>query len=162
MSVGDSGPGRSHCPAQLVLHAGTRLHLISDSYFRLTGKTLIAAGSNPADALWDLPQIVLAHGTENDPLFFYGNRMALKLFELTPEQIIGMPSRLSAEPLLREARETLLQRVAQRGFIDDYEGIRISSTGKRFRIKQATVWNLTDAGGLLHGQAATFGEWEDV
>ncbi|MDO8907014.1 MAG: MEKHLA domain-containing protein [Pseudohongiella sp.] len=148
------------CPLLLVSQAGERLKLIADSYRRLTGRALIADGSDSESALWSLPQVVLAHGTESDPVFFYGNRMALELFELTPDQITRMPSRLSAEPLQREAREKLLQRVAQHGFIDDYEGIRVSSTGKRFRIKQATVWNLIDEHGLAHGQAATFGEWE--
>jgi PAS domain-containing protein len=146
----------------MTRYVDTRLQLIADSYRRLTGRALIADGSDPIAALWSLPQVVLAHGTESDPVFFYGNRKALELFELTPEQIIRMPSRLSAEPLQREAREELLLRVAQHGFIDDYEGIRVSSSGKRFRIKQATVWNLIDHQGKLHGQAATFAEWETL
>jgi hypothetical protein len=151
---------RSHCPGLLIAHAGERLALVVDSYQRLTGHRLMPAQSDIVDGLWQLPQVVLAHGTEPDPIFFYGNHMALSLFELTPEQIITMPSRLSAEPLLREAREALLQRVSRDGFIDDYQGIRISSTGKRFRIKSATVWNLIDANGSSHGQAATFSQWE--
>jgi PAS domain-containing protein len=146
----------------MTRYVDTRLQLIADSYQRLTGRSLLAEGSDPITALWSLPQVVLAHGTESDPVFFYGNRKALELFELTPEQIIRMPSRLSAEPLQREAREELLLRVTQHGFIDDYEGIRVSSSGKRFRIKQATVWNLIDDQGKLHGQAATFAEWETL
>lgn len=147
-------------PALLHDHAGKRLQLIANSYKQLTGHDLIAPGSDIASAMWELPQVILAHGTEADPIFFYGNRRALELFELTPSQIIRMPSRLSAEPLLREAREKLLQRVAQHGFIDDYEGVRISSSGKRFKIKRATVWNLIDEQGHVHGQAATFSQWE--
>jgi hypothetical protein len=38
--------------------------------------------------------------------------------------------------------------------------VRISATGKRFRIKQAVVWNLLDCEGLIHGQAATFDRWQ--
>ena len=150
------------CPELLSTQAGNRLALISQSYRRLTGRDLIPQDHAPEPALWTLPAVVLAHGTEEDPVFFYGNRLALQLFELTPEQIITMPSRLSAEPLLREAREALLQRVTQNGYIDDYQGIRISSTGKRFRIKAATVWNLIDEHGENHGQAATFSQWEFV
>lgn len=153
-------------PELLRVHAGDRLALISDSYQRLTGRTLtghtIAPHTDTASALWSLPQVVLAHGTGDDPVFFYGNRQALQVFELTPEQLIRMPSRLSAEALLREEREALLQRVARHGFIDDYQGIRISASGQRFWIRQATVWNLLDAHGHLHGQAATFANWEMI
>ena len=43
--------------------------------------------------------------------------------------------------------------------MDDYSGIRISKTGRRFRIEQAIVWNLTDGVGNQLGQAATFDRW---
>lgn len=147
-------------PDALLTNARDRLALIVDSYQRLTGRPLVADGVDVASALWQLPQVVLAHGTEPDPVFFYANRLALEVFELTPSQLMEMPSRLSAEALLREERARLLDRVSRDGFIDDYSGIRISSTGQRFRIQQATVWNLIDSDGSHHGQAATFSRWE--
>ena len=70
-----------------------------------------------------------------------------------------MSSRLTAEAPDRAERARRLAEVAARGFIDDYAGVRISRTGQRFRIGQATVWNLTDDQGRLGGQAATFREW---
>ena len=57
---------------------------------------------------------------------------------------------------LREERQALLDRVTAQGYIDDYAGIRISAKGRRFRIARAVVWNLVDAGGHCHGQAAMF------
>ena len=138
-------------------HAGNRMALIADSHARLTGRPLAA----PA-ALWMLPAVVLAHGTEADPLFFYANRMALDLFELEAASLIAMPSRLSAEAPEREERARLLERVARDNFIADYAGIRVSSTGKRFRIEQATVWNLLDERGAIHGQAAVFAHWQRI
>lgn len=57
---------------------------------------------------------------------------------------------------MREERQILLDRVSASGFIDDYAGIRISATGRRFRIERAVVWNLIDPEGRIHGQAATF------
>jgi len=51
-------------------------------------------------------------------------------------------------------------RVRDNGFIDDYSGIRISLNGRRFRINQATVWNVLDEAGAYAGQAATFSSWE--
>ncbi len=50
--------------------------------------------------------------------------------------------------------------VTRYGFIDDYAGVRIARTGRRFRIRQATVWNLFDEHGQRCGQAATFARWE--
>ena len=50
--------------------------------------------------------------------------------------------------------------VTARGFIDDYSGIRISKMGRRFRIEQATVWNLLDEHKNHAGQAALFSQWE--
>lgn len=142
--------------------AGARIALIAESHLRLTGRPLVPVASDPASAMWEMPAVILAHDTEADPLFFYGNRAALDLFELDAAQFVGMPSRLSAEPLLREERGALLDRVTRHGFIDDYSGIRISATGRRFRIEQATVWNLVDSAGQMHGQAATFSRWHDV
>ena len=45
------------------------------------------------------------------------------------------------------------------GYVDDYRGIRISSSGRRFEIDRATVWNLRDAAQAYAGQAATFSTW---
>jgi hypothetical protein len=59
----------------------------------------------------------------------------------------------------RDERARLLERTTRDGFVDDYQGIRISSTGRRFQIDQAIVWNLVDARGERVGQAATFSEW---
>lgn len=147
------------CPALLRRHAGERLPLIAASFSRLTGRSLCPAANDPADALWSLPRVILAHGTEPDPVFFFGNRMALELFDMSAQDFIALPSRLSAEPLLREERARLLERVARDGFIDDYSGIRVSATGRRFRIEQAIVWNLIDEAGIAQGQAATFDRW---
>lgn len=135
------------------------------SYQRCTGKPLIdpAIDDEQAPAVLDAaPFALLSHGTEADPLFNYGNRCALQLFELTWEAFTQLPSRLSAEPLLREERERLLARVAQHGYIADYSGVRISSSGRRFMIRNATVWNMQDEEGNACGQAALLPEWQPL
>lgn len=141
--------------ARIEAAAGERLALLIESFHRLTGGTLAVR----ADALWDAPRIILAHGVQADPIFFYANHMALDLFALDAAALLAMPSRLSAEPMHRDERAAFLATVGRQGFIDDYAGVRISSTGQRFRIEQATVWNLADASGRVHGQAATFDRW---
>lgn len=143
---------------RLIASAGPRLDLIIESFQRLTGRPLLPGGGGP-EPLWTAPFVVLAHGTEADPVFFFGNRLALSLFEVTAEQLLAMPSRLSAEAPDRDERARLLAQVTRHGFIADYAGVRISATGRRFCIERATVWNLIDAAGALHGQAAAFADW---
>ena len=144
-------------------HALQRLNLIVDSYHRLTGQRLIAQNpSNLWQACWTAPRVIVAHGTEPDPIFFYGNQLALDCFEMDFATFTRLPSRYSAEPLLREERDALLSRVRDRGFIDDYAGVRVAASGRRFRIEQAVVWNLLDDAGQRHGQAATFEHWLDI
>ena len=140
---------------RLEASAGSRLPLIVESHLRLVGRPLVAGVQD----LWDAPFALLAHGLEADPVFFYGNRLALELFGLTAEEILRMPSRLSAEPMARAERGRLLEAVVRDGFIDHYTGVRVSKDGSRFRIERATVWNLLDAAGVLHGQAAAFVHW---
>lgn len=140
--------------------AGMRLALIAESFRRLTGGDLVDPVADLAAGLWTAPRVILAHGTQADPIFFYGNRMALELFELSARALTGMPSRLSAEAPVREERARLLERVSADGYIADYSGVRISATGRRFRIAQAVVWNLIDGAGTVHGQAASFDRWE--
>lgn len=140
-----------------------RVELLVSSYHRLTGRRLVDPALNPAQcarALWAAPFVVASHGAQADPIFNYGNRAALDLFEMTWEQFTSLPSRLSAEPVLREERQRLLDRVRESGFIDDYNGVRISATGRRFLIRRATVWNVADADGVRRGQAVTFSEWD--
>ncbi|HRC61413.1 MAG TPA: MEKHLA domain-containing protein [Candidatus Propionivibrio aalborgensis] len=137
-----------------------RLELICESFLNLTGQPLLE-DSTP-ERLWSAPRVIVAHGIEAEPVFFYGNRMALELFEMDFASFTHLPSRYSAEPLERQERARLLERVRRDGFIDDYAGVRISATGKRFRIEQAVVWNLIDGNGDIHGQAATFDRWKPI
>lgn len=93
-------------------------------------------------------------------MFWFGNSAALTLWELDWDSFTRTPSRYTAEAPLREERARLLDQVTRHGFIDDYAGIRISRTGKRFRIRRAVVWNLRDERGDHAGQAASFTDWE--
>ena len=135
------------------------------SHLQLTGRPLFERLPGESDAevaerLYTAPFVVLAHGAEPDPCFNYANLAAQRLFELTWDEFIGMPSRLSAEAPERSERSRLLARVATHGFIDDYSGVRLSKSGRRFRILRATVWNVSDASGRRIGQAASFSDWE--
>ena len=78
------------------------------------------------------------------------------------DQLTRLPSRKSAQPIAREQRQKLLDTVREQGYIDNYEGVRISSTGHRFLIQNAIVWEVYDDEGIRRGQAATFDQWKDV
>ncbi|MBO0611764.1 MEKHLA domain-containing protein [Thiothrix fructosivorans] len=145
--------------AQLTAH----LYLLHSSFRHYVGRDLAELkwqGENTALALDTAPFVLLSHNTDADPIFTYGNQKALEVFEMDWETLTQLPSRYSAEALVREEREHLLQTVARQGYIDDYAGVRISSSGRRFLIRQAIVWNLRDAHGNYAGQAAYFDQWE--
>jgi len=147
----------------LPLGGVARLQLIVDSYRRLTGRPLLATpDADLANAMWQAPQVIVAHGSEADPVFFYGNALALQVFAMDFAAFTRLPSRYSAEPVAREERAQLLARVSRDGFIDDYAGVRIAADGRRFRIERAVVWNLVDADGICCGQAASFAHWSDL
>lgn len=59
-------------------------------------------------------------------------------------------------------RSNSTETVAAQGYIDNYQGVRISSTGKRFMIKQCIVWEVFDSDGVRRGQAATFDDIEPL
>lgn len=137
--------------------------LIARSLDRWTGRALLPGLFNPlglAKNVFAAPFVLVSHGTEADPVLNYGNAAALKLWEMSWAELTATPSRLTAEAPNRAERARLLAAVTAHGFIDDYAGVRISKTGRRFRIAQATVWNLLDARGEYAGQAAMFSRWE--
>jgi PAS domain-containing protein len=141
----------------------TRLFdLITGSFRRLLGRELASPLADMEWLYYRAPFVVLAHDGGADPRFIYANQAAQTCFEYSANELIGLPSRLSAEAEERAARQLLLDRVSRDGFIADYSGIRIAKSGRRFRIENAIVWQLIDADGTHHGQAATFSEWHDI
>lgn len=137
--------------------------ILLNSFRKFVGRELIdrtGTAEEQAQRLFEAPFVVVSHGTEADPILNYGNRTALDLWEIDVAALLRMPSRLTAEPVHRDERARLLERTLRDGFVDDYRGIRISATGRRFLIERAIVWNLVNAGGERVGQAATFDNWQ--
>ena len=133
-----------------------------DSYRRWRGVELFAregSAEEQAQRVFEAARVVVSHGVQDDPLLNYANRVALDLWQIDIPKLLVNPSRLTAEPMHRDERARLLERTARVGYVDDYRGIRIATTGRRFRIEQAVVWNLVDAAGRPVGQAATFDRW---
>jgi len=139
------------------------VRLLRSSLHKLTGVNLVdpAIGDiAAAQAVFEAPFVVMSHDTAADPVFNYANKAALSLFEMKWDQFTSLPSRYSAEAPNREERARLLAEVTAHGCIRNYAGIRVSSSGRRFRIDQAMVWNLIDEDNNPRGQAATFSHWK--
>jgi len=141
----------------------SHIDLLLKSYKKWTGKELTDLNGEPGqivEHIFNAPFALVSHDTQINPVFNFGNRTALELFELDWEGFTKLHSRESAEPVNREERARFLKRVTENGFIDDYRGIRISSSGRRFEIRDATVWNVVDEQGVNKGQAAFFDKWK--
>ncbi len=139
--------------------------MIARSLKHWTGRELLPGRPAPAEIserLFHAPFAVVSHGLEPDPVLNYGNAAALALWEMTWAELTRTPSRLTAEAPDRDERGRLLEAVAGRGFIDDYSGVRVSKSGRRFRIRRATVWILISDRGEPRGQAAMFEHWEFI
>ena len=136
--------------------------LITGSYARLVGKPLVPSGRNAAWLYHDASFAVLVQNGEPDPRFIYANRAAQGCFEYSWREFLTLPSRLSADTPERAERQSLLHRVTREGAAASYRGIRISKSGRRFRIEDGIVWQVLGADGAALGQAATFASWTDV
>ena len=135
------------------------LRLLDSSLRKCSGTAILPApDASPAQCSTvassdDL--VVVSHDGAEDPVFNYASKAALDLWEMDWETFTSTPSRFSAEPDEREARAELLRRVTEDGYVDDYCGVRISSSGKRFEVRDAYVWNVYQ-GEERVGQAALF------
>ena len=141
----------------------TQTQMLARSLKHWKGRDLLPGSYSPAELsnkFFHAPFVVVSHGMEADPVLNYGNAAALALWEMSWSELTRTPSRLTAEAPNRAERARLLATVKERGFIDDYSGVRISKTGRRFKISRATVWNLISETGRPCGQAAMFARWE--
>jgi hypothetical protein len=139
--------------------------LILSSHHRAWGMPLVAGtGANrsqlqAAQELFTAAMVVLAHDGSEDPRLIYANRAALTLWRRRWPEMVGMPSRLTAEPGERRARSAALAKALGSEAIGGYGGIRIDSHGRRFRLEGARLWTLRDGSGHACGQAAAFDSW---
>lgn len=139
---------------------------MADSYLRLLGRPLVPGDLPVGEAAqWlyeQAPFAVLAHNVAPDPVFMYANKAAQQRFGYSWDEITQLPSRLSAEAPNREERQRFLERVQRLGYETGYKGVRITRSGQRFMIEEATLWQLVDDEGNLHGQAVEIPRTSDI
>ena len=124
-----------------------------------TGTAMAQAGEHLAQELFASHTVVLAHDGGTDPHLIYANAAALQLWQRPWAAMVGMPSRLTAEPEQQPERARMLAQARARQALSGYSGIRISADGRRFLIRNARLWTLVDESGLSCGQAAAFSDW---
>jgi hypothetical protein len=127
---------------------------------------LLAEGADPAanarllaQELFAADLAVLAHDGSADPRLIYANATALRLWRRQWVEMIGMPSRLTAEPEERTARSQALMQAKRQGGLAGYGGTRVDAKGRRFWIEGARLWTLHTREGEARGQAACFASW---
>ncbi len=140
--------------------------LMAWSFHHFTGDDIVPdarqlKATDLAQAMFDAPVAIVSHGTEADPIFRYANAAALELWEMDWEAFTSLPSRHSAEPEsgIQGDRDRLLKAALENGCVADYSGVRISSQGRRFEIRDTVLWNVMDQDGVRHGQAAFIRDW---
>ena len=135
---------------------------ILDSHRQYVGTELIERSAQPdvdARCLFDLDAVVLSHDGGVDPRFVYANSAAARLWRMGVDELIGMPSRLSAPPSHRDERQAMLQQAANDGVLHGYAGTRVAKDGTLFVIEDATLWTVDYPHGS--GQAVVFRNWHD-
>jgi MEKHLA domain len=130
------------------------------SFAHWTGRPLIeAAPESVTQKLFEASFVLVSHGPQADPIFNYGNQVALDLWEFDWDSFRQLPSRRSAEPITQAERDQLLATAQSQGYIRDYQGVRISRSGRRFWIEDVILWTVFDAQQQPCGQAAMFERW---
>jgi hypothetical protein len=149
-------------PCSANNHLKHYVYQITSSLKQLAGIEIVdfsKSTEEQAIQVFNAAYILLAHNASDDPVFNYGNKEALKLFEMTWEEFTSLHSKYSAEQDEREQRERFLAEVRKNGYADNYSGIRISKSGKRFEIKNVLLWNVFDEDNNRIGQAAMFKDY---
>ncbi|MFN9661159.1 MAG: MEKHLA domain-containing protein, partial [Cyanobacteriota bacterium] len=126
---------------------------IVGSHRKAFGRPLLA-GVEPwrpqrlvAQELFAADRVVLAHDGGADPRLIYANAAALALWGRSWQEMIGMPSRLTAEPAERQERARALAIARQQEALVGYSGLRVAGDGRRFRLQGAKLWTLRDGQG---------------
>jgi hypothetical protein len=140
--------------------------LILANLKQLTGDDLIQKYGFSLDNLgaqvFDADFYLLSHNCDRDPILNYGNQRVLDLWEISWSELTQMYSHETAKSSDRASRSAVMQQVAVHNYVSGYDGIRVSKTGREFRILDVTIWNLFTSDRQPSGQAAWFKSYESI
>jgi len=125
-----------------------------ESYQAALGEPLVDCKGDVTSKVWNLNFPLIMHDNTIDPKFNYANKAAQNLFEYEENEILGLPSRLSAPADQQKARKVIMEKLKKDSFITNYSGTRVTKTGKLFQIVNATIWNTYNQDRIFSGQAA--------
>ena len=140
-------------------------HFMNESFKRWTDQYLIDPHHQPEEfsrLLYFAPFVVFAVSNHPDPRFSYANESSQKLFLYNWNEFTALPSTTPIEPSDFPQSQRMLDECSSQGFSKAFEGIRITSTGKRFKIGRTILWNIIDDSGRKIGKAVVFNKWEFI
>ena len=136
------------------------LEIVLENLTRWTGYDLIAdygfARETLGQQIFAANFYLLSQNHADDPILNYGNDRVLQLWEVSWDELTNMRSQDTAKPVDRSTRLAMMERVKSQNYLSGYSGIRISKTGKEFKILDVTIWNVFARNGEPYGQAAWF------
>jgi len=103
--------------------------------------------------------VLISHGTQDSPIYNFGNIACLNAFARSWENITAMPSR---ECVINKSQDEalrieLMKNVTELGFVDgEYRGYRVLGDGKFIKLTRCVVWNCFNDDDEYIGQAALF------
>lgn len=149
----------SSFPAGKVDDPDEWLRCVSDSLEQYYGKSLYdeLSVSGPGAIHNNERYVVISHGTQDDPVYNYGNKAGLLFFGYPEHEFVQLPSRYSAPSgALRQDRSQIVQHVLDHGWTIIDEAIRQNKARESFRVRRILYFNVNDDDGKRIGQAATF------
>lgn len=99
---------------------------------------------------------ILSHGTQQDPIYNYGNWAALTLFDYSLEELCQTPSRYSTVESLMDDREKLIQQINDVGYGTISDAVRQTTNGSLFVIQKIWIWHVYHPDGRRIGLAALY------
>ena len=142
----------------------SHVNILVSSYESKTGREMMKLSKDQAlraQEIFNADFILLSHGIQASPILNYANKRGLQTWGIPWEKMTCMPSSKTAETGIdMTEREEFMRKVTKFGIVEGYEGIRISADKRRFKIKDAVVWNVHNSADEYLGQAAYFKEIE--
>eukprot|EP00667_Euglena_gracilis_P025548 EG_transcript_30060 len=158
------GPIRLPAPPSAAnQHHAAYVRLLLSNYRRLLHADLAGVSLDDPDfarTLYESPYAIISHGNEADPIYNYANLTAQRLFEMSWERFTSIPSRSTTDEMRQADRDAFVQATREHGYQSGYPGVRTSDKGRRFQLRNCTLFNLVDEDGDYRGQAVVTNEFE--
>lgn len=139
------------------------LRLVNRSYEHWTGQPLPVPETMTDQRLRWLDEEssygLLVQSSEEEPLFIYANQQAQHIFGYSLGEFLKTPASKSAPLENLEERRQMLQKVAEKGIFEGYQGTRIDKQGNLFKITKGSIWKVLDSSDEIIGTAAMV--WRD-